>query len=269
VVAGASDGIGAAFAARLAARGLNVVLVARRRPLLDELAGGLRAAHGVEVRVVVADLATPAGIEAAGGTGEEIGLLVVNAALSPISPFADLTVADLDAMLAVNCRAAARLTHALGRPMLARGRGGVILLSSLAGDQGAALVAHYAATKAYLRVLAVGLWAGWSPRGVDVLACCPGLVQTPTFARTRPARPGRLVPAPMPADDVARAALAALGSRPVVIPGGRNRFAAAAARLLPRAAVVALASRQTRAMYPAAMYPTGSHRPARVDEPGG
>ena len=79
---------------------------------------------------------------------------------------------------------------------MARGRGGVILLSSMASNQGSALVAHYAATKAYLRVLAEGLWAEWRPRGVDVLACCPGLVQTPTFVRGEPSPAGRLVPRP-------------------------------------------------------------------------
>jgi uncharacterized protein len=263
LVVGASDGIGAAFASALAARGLDVALVARRQPELERLSERLRADHGVRTRVVVADVGTRDGLEAAAGIGEEIGLLVVNAALAPIAAYRDLPPDRLDAMLDLNCRAAAHLTRRLGAGMLDRGRGGVILLSSLAGDQGSALVVHYAATKAYLRVLAEGLWAEWGPAGVDVLACCPGLVETPTYERARPARIGALVPPPMTADAVVRAALGALGRRPVVIPGWRNRLSAGFAnRLLPRRTRVGLVSRQTRAMYP-----TGSRRPAPADEP--
>lgn len=261
LVVGASDGIGAAFASALAERGLNVVLVARRLALLEELAERLRASHGVDTRVVATDVGTSEGVEAVARADEDIGLLVCNAALAPVAPYLDLTPAQLDAVLDLNCRAAAHLAHAIGARLVARGHGGVILLSSMASNQGSAQVAHYAATKAYLRVLAEGLWDEWRPSGVDVLACCPGLVRTPTFARTNPAPLGMLVPPPMSADNVVREALAALGRQPVVIPGRRNRLVASfAARLMPRSALVALASKQTRAMYP-----TESRRPAPRD----
>jgi short-subunit dehydrogenase len=264
VVVGASDGIGAAFAEELAARGSDLVLVARREPPLAELAARLRAAHGVRVRVLVADAATSEGIAAIAGVTEEIGLLVCNAALGPIRPYLELTAAELDAMLDLNCRSAARLAHAFGTRMAARGRGGLVLLSSMAGFQGSALVAHYAATKAYLRVLAEGLWVELRPRGVDVLASCPGLVRTPTYERSGAVPAGRLVPAPMRPRDVARQTLAALGRRPVVIPGRWNRLAAGAvARLLPRPRAVRLVSAQTRAMYP-----TESRHPAPAGEAG-
>ena len=247
-VVGASDGIGAAFAEALAARGLDVVLVARRAAPLEDLAARLKSVHNVRTRALAADAATAAGIEAIAAAPEEIGLLVVNAALDPIGPFDDLTPSDLDAMVDLNCRAAAQLSHAFGGAMLARGRGGVILMSSMASLQGSAVVAHYAATKAYLRVLAEGLWYEWRPAGVDVLACCPGLVRTPTYDRASP-RPGRLVPPPMKPEAVAAAALAALGRRPVVVPGRRNRVSAALAQLLPRRAAIALVSRQTTFMF--------------------
>ncbi len=194
---GASDGIGAAFATLLARHGLDVVLVARRQRLLDALAGRLQSAHGVQARTVVADIGTTAGLEAVSRTGEDVGLVVCNAALGPIAPFLDLTPGQLDAMIDLNCRAAAQLAHTVAGPMVERGRGGIVMLSSMAGHQGVALVAHYAATKAYLRVLAEGLWVELRPHGVDVLACCPGLVRTPTFARGEPARAGWLVPPPM------------------------------------------------------------------------
>lgn len=263
VIVGASDGIGAAFAEELAARGSNLVLVARRQTVLDELAGRLRTAHGVRIRVAAVDAGTPEGIAAIAGAGEDVGLLVCVAALAPIAPFLELTPAQLDAVLDLNCRSAAHLAHAFGTRMAARGRGGIVLLSSLAGGQGSALVTHYAATKAYLRVLAEGLWEELGPRGVDVLASCPGLVRTPTFARTDATLP-RLVPPPTAPRTVARQTLAAIGRRPVVIPGRLNRLAGTAVRLLPRRRAIALASSRTRSMYPAE-----SRRSARGDGPTG
>ena len=248
LVAGASDGIGAAFATALAGYGLNLVLVARRADLLEALSDSLIRQHGVAVRTVAADLATADGLDAFLESTVDVGLLVCNAALAPVSAFDDLSPETVGAMVELNVHAAARLTHAYGRIMLDRGRGGIILLSSMASLQGTALVAHYAATKAYLRVLAEGLWYEWRPRGVDVLACCPGLVATPTYRRGSPT-PGRLVPPPMHPDAVVRQALAALGRRPVVVPGWRNRVAAGIAAHLPRRAAIALASRQTAAMY--------------------
>jgi short-subunit dehydrogenase len=252
VIVGASEGLGAAFAWELAAYGFNLVLVARRAALLNQLAGDLNTVHGVQVRALVADVSTPDGVATVSSSnvdGEDVGLLVCNAALAPVSPFLDLIPEQLDEMLDVNCRSAMRLAHAFGGRMVTRGRGGVILLSSIAGQQGSALVAHYAATKAYLRVLAEGLWYEWRPLGVDVLACCPGLVRTPTYERGGPT-PGRLVPPPMSPDIVAREALAALGRRPVMVPGIRNKATAAlAARLIPRRTAITAASRETATLY--------------------
>jgi uncharacterized protein len=263
VVVGASDGIGAAFAEELAARGLSLVLVARRGDVLEELASRLRAEHGVRVRVAVLDAASPAAVAEIAGAAEDVGLLVCNAALGPIGPFLSLTPEQLDAMLDLNCRSAVHLAHAFGARLAARGRGGIILLSSMAGNQGSALIAHYAATKAYLRVLAEGLWAELRPHGVDVLACCPGPVRTPTFIGTAPAAISRLLPV-LRSRDVAREALAALGRGPVLIPGRRNRLLASAAGLLSRRRLVTAASARTRAMYP-----TESRRSAPAGESGG
>jgi short-subunit dehydrogenase len=262
LIVGASDGIGAAFAEELAARGSDLVLVARRQSALDAAAERLRAAYHVRVRTLAADASTTEGIAAITGIQEDVGLLVCNAALAPIAPFLELTLEQLDAMIDLNCRSAAHLAHAFGTRLVKRGHGGIVLLSSMASNQGSALVAHYAATKAYLRVLAEGLWAELRPHGVDVLASCPGPVRTPTFERSG-ARRARLVPAPMDSRDVARETLAALGRRPVVIPGRWNRLAATGAALLPRRRAVTLSSARTRAMYP-----TESHRPAPADEPG-
>jgi short-subunit dehydrogenase len=263
VVVGASDGIGAAFATALAASGLDLVLVARRQALLESLADRLRTEHGVRIRCVATDAATVDGVATIAALAEDIGLLVCNAAYGPVGPFLSRTPAELDAMLDLNCRTAAHLAHAYGTRFTARGRGGIVLLSSMASNQGAALVAHYAATKAYLRVLAEGLWVELAPHGVDVLASCPGPVDTPTYARTGAAR-SWFVPAPMSAPAVARETLAALGRGPVLIPGRRNRWAAwTLAHLLSRRRQVRLASAGT-----SAMYPTESRRSAPAAESG-
>ncbi|MCC6523055.1 MAG: SDR family NAD(P)-dependent oxidoreductase [Polyangiaceae bacterium] len=252
LVAGGSEGLGAELARGLAARGLDLVLAARRPEPLRALGAELAQAHGVSVRSVAADLAEPDGVAAvvAATEGLELGLVVCNAALAPVGPFLAEPVARHERVLALNCRAPAMLIHALAPRLVARGRGGVVVCSSLAGQQGTALVAHYAATKAYLRVLAEGLWQELRPHGVDVLACCPGPVETPTFRRDEPSAAGWLSLPPMDAAAVAEETLRALGRRPVVVPGLRPALASAlVTRLLPRRLAIALASAGTRAMY--------------------
>jgi short-subunit dehydrogenase len=249
LVAGASEGIGAAFAEELAARGLNLLLLARRIEPLEQLAGKLRAAHGVEVRAAPVDLGAPSVLDdvRSAAEGLEVGLLVYNAALSLIGPFLDQSLADKLRVLDVNCRGPLILADDLGRAMARRGRGGIILMSSLAGTQGTAYVATYAATKAFNLVLAEGLWDELREHGVDVLACRAGATRTPAFERSKPA-PG---PAPvMDAGPVAVQALAALGKTPSMVPGLLNGAVAfLMQRVMPRKAAVATMGSATRKMY--------------------
>ena len=250
LVAGASEGIGAAFAEALAARGLHQVLLARRAEPLEALAGALRAAHGVEVRTASVDLGAPSLLDDVrrASEGLEIGLLVYNAAVSLIGPFLEQPLADKLRALDVNCRGPLILSDELGRAMARRGRGGIILMSSLAGTQGSPYVATYAATKAFNLVLAEGLWDELRDRGVDVIACRAGATRTPAFERSNPA-PG---PAPiMEARPVAVQTLAALGKTPSMVPGVLNGAVAfLMQRLMPRRAAVATMGNATRKMYP-------------------
>lgn len=260
LVAGASEGLGEAFAGELAARGLDLVLVARREELLTQVAGGNERDHGIEVRTLAADLSTAAGIAAVcEETADlEIGLLVCNAALAPIGPFLDVDIATHRQMLALNCGAACELAHHFAEPMAARKRGGIVLVSSMSSLQGTALVAHYAATKAYLRVLAEGLWEELRHQGVDVIAGCLGIVDTPAYRRTEPDPPGWLVPPPLTPPRAAAATLDALGSGPLAVPGLRNRLASALTqRVLPRRLSVSLASSGTRGLYSRRRGPAG------------
>ncbi|MCB9622433.1 MAG: SDR family NAD(P)-dependent oxidoreductase [Sandaracinus sp.] len=145
----------------------------------------------------------------------------------------------------VNVRAPLTLARELGAPMRERGRGGLIVVSSVAGLRGTETLATYAATKAFGRVLAEGLYAELRPRGVDVLACLAGATRTPGYeATTR-----RDVAPVMEPRDVARATLDALGRGPVFVPGRSNRAAVwALERVLPRRVAIALLGRSTRAL---------------------
>jgi len=179
----------------------------------------------------------------------DVGLLVCNAAASPIGKFLDVGMDEHRKVIAVNCLAPARLAHTFGRRLVARGRGGIVLVSSLAGLQGTAMVAHYAATKAYLRVLAEGLENELRAKGVDVLAPIVGPVDTPAFRASEP-RLEALLPPPGEARAVAQATLKALGHGPrCFITSGERVAALVLERLLPRRLGVELMSAFTRRMY--------------------
>lgn len=237
LVAGGSEGLGAAFARALAARGLDLVVVARRREPLAALAAALSAAHGVAVRTLAVDLAAPDAADAvdAACADVEVGLVVLAAAEARVAPFFDVPLADQLRALDVNCRAPLALAHRLGARMKARRRGGLVFLSSLAGLYGGPYVATYAATKAFGTILAESLAGELAPDGVDVLACVAGPTRTPTWARNA----AGVGPAPMEPDAVAAATLAALGKRARVIPGARHRLTTWLVGQLPRRFVVA------------------------------
>jgi short-subunit dehydrogenase len=149
-------------------------------------------------------------------------------------------------VLDVNCRGPLVLAHRLGGAMARRGRGGLLLMASLAGGQGNPWLASYAASKAFEIVLAEGLWAEWRERGVDVLACRAGATRTPAFQATRPRAE---VPTMAPAA-VVEEALAALGRGPTAVAGRLNRLAAFLfTRLLPRRAAIRIMERATRRLY--------------------
>jgi short-subunit dehydrogenase len=245
LVAGASEGLGAAYARALARRGLGLLLVSRRAAPLRQLAAELRARTGVGVRCIVGDLADTATISrlAAAAYRHEVGLLVYNAAHAPVGDFADADPDSLERVADVNIRGPLRLCRAILPGMAARGRGGIVLMSSLAGNQGTARIAAYAASKAFNRVLAEGLWQELKPRGVDVVACCAGAVRTPGYAGAV----GRDAPGTLDADQVAERTLQALERGPLVIPGFVNRLAAVLlGRLLPRRAAIRIMAGTTR-----------------------
>lgn len=261
LVAGASEGLGAAFAEALAAAGLHVVLVARTASTLEALAAALRERYGVQVRTLAVDLGAPdlEALVVEATRDLPMGLLVYNAALAPLGPFLDVPLAEHLRALRVNCGGAVTLAWLLGRPMRERGRGGVIVVGSLAGFQGSALLSTYAATKAFDLVLAEGLWDELRAAGVDVLAAVAGATRTPRYLATNPQRASVAAPPEMEPAAVVAEALAALGRRPVLIAGRANRLAnLVMRRVLPRRLAVLLMGRATRATYPQALLPPGA-----------
>lgn len=237
LVAGGSEGLGAAFAQALAACGLDLVLVARRPEPLAAVAAALEREHGVRVRTLAIDLARADAVDAiARATAElEIGLVVCNAAASRVAPFFAVPLDEKLRAIDVACRAPLELAHSFGAAMRARRRGGLVFMSSLAALYGGPYVATYAATKAFDCALAESLAAELAPDGVDVVACVAGPVRTPTLE----ANAAGVGPAPMEPDAVVAATLAALGRRPRVIPGARHRLTTWLVGLLPRRLVLA------------------------------
>ena len=245
LVAGASDGLGAAFARELGRRGLNLVLIARRDEVLGQVAEGIRAEQGVEVRCLALDLADPQAAAQVSDAvaGLELGLLIYNAASVPLGPLLEMDFAEIDQAVAVNVRGPLAFVRALVPGMRERGRGGVVLMSSLAGLQGVPGIVTYAATKAFNINLGEGLWGELREQGIDVSVCCSGAVPTPGYARFS----GEKVPGMLLAEDVVRRTLDALGQGPRFVPGLTNGvLAQLMGRLLPRRTAIGIMARNTQ-----------------------
>ncbi|MCG8590325.1 MAG: SDR family NAD(P)-dependent oxidoreductase [Proteobacteria bacterium] len=245
VVAGASEGLGAAFAHALAARGMHLVLLARRAELLGEVATQVATSHGAQARTLSIDLVDPDFPAAlAEATADlEIGVGVFNAAFSPIGGFLERPQEDLLRIVDLNVRAPILFARALAPGMQKRGRGALVLMSSLSGLQGSPRIATYAASKAFNTVFAEGLWGELREAGVDVLASCAGAIRTPGYAESA----GRDAPGTLDPDQVAEETLAGLGSGPRVVPGRVNRLASFfMSRLLPRATAIRIMAANTK-----------------------
>jgi uncharacterized protein len=252
IVAGASQGLGAEYADQLAMRGLNLVLVARHLELLKALAAKLSSQYGIRTKCIELDLAEADAAEQIVRLTMDldIGLLVYNAAYSTVGPFLDQSMDVYIKELHTNIHSPLKLVYLLSQRFLERGRGGILFMSSLSAYQGSAYISTYAATKAFLIILAEGLWEEWRSRGVDVLVCVSGAIATPKFLASRPAKTGGLGDMTIAPSQVVDEALQALGKQPYVIPGRMNRLASFFMRhLLPRKVAIQLMGNMLRKMY--------------------
>ena len=258
LVTGASSGIGAAFARALAARGSDLVLVARRESRLRALASELEAAHGIRCLVVALDLALPRpGAALLGQLRDHLGGrlpdLVVNNAGFGIQGQVVATDPDrLAQEVAVDVAAVVDLCRAFVGPMIARGSGVILNIASTAAYQPVPGMAVYAASKAFVKLFTEALWHEARPHGVTVFAVSPGAVASEFFAE------GRRISAPTPYWDpslIADAGLRALDRglarglsggirvRPEVMPGFANRAAAFSTRFIPRRVLLHFSSK--------------------------
>lgn len=236
LIIGASEGVGAAYALAVAGRGLNVVLVARRQAVLDEVATDIRARTGVRTRTIAVDLTGHDAMDrlAAGTADLEVGMVFYCAGADPVfEPFLDHPVEVPLAMVHRNCVVPMQVCHHFAGPMRDRGRGGLILVSSGAALAGGPNMVGYAATKAFDLVMAEALWAELHDLGVDVLALVLGLTDTPALRRlmvrrgTLPAGdPEAPIAGAMTADEVVAEALASLTDGPTCLVGEMMRLGA-------------------------------------------
>ena len=231
LVTGASEGIGRSFATQLAKRGLNVLLVARRAEALDHLSQELESQYGVLCPVVVADLSIESDLENVLLQTQklDVGLVICNAGYGTAGTFLENDLEIEMNMLRVNCLAVTRMVHVFGKQLRTRGKGGMILMSSVVATQGVPRSANYAASKAYIHSLGEALQEEWRGSGVDLLLVAPGPVAT-GFAKRSKMQMGQ---AATP-DVVAIESLDALGKKLLVHPGWLARLMVFALSTAPR-----------------------------------
>jgi short-subunit dehydrogenase len=252
LITGASSGIGAAFARKLAKRGRNVLLVARSEDKLIALCNEIGRASGIRAQYVAIDMAEP---EAAYYLFEEtkkrellIDMLVNNAGFGSMGDFARLDRAQELEMIDLNVKSLVDLTYRFLVPMRERGQGAIINLASTAGFQAVPFMATYAATKAFVLSFSQALWEENRRHGIHVLALCPGVTDTNFFAASKIDRPPmRTVQTP---EEVVDAALRGLArGKGLVISGWTNWLTTEAERFVPRSFVTKFVGKALRSRF--------------------
>jgi len=250
VIAGGSEGVGVSFARKLAADGIDLVLVARKPGPLAETAEAVRAEFGVQVRTLSLDLTRPDAAVRVGALTEglEVGMLVYNAGTDNVA--ADMLDRPLEAAertIALNVLGQTRFVHQYGPAMRARGRGAIILVGSLLAYAGGGGMSVYAAAKSFSHTLAKGLWHEMRPHGVDVLGLVLSATKTPAAYRLGLKMDDPVIVASEP-DVVAQEGLDQLGKVPLWVVSDAAGFAAHL-KSLSDAEAVELVSRSAKEMH--------------------
>ena len=251
LVLGASHGIGRSFTRALAGMGLGVVMVARPDDGLDAAAAETRSEFGVDVRALEVDLIADDALDGivAGTDDLDVGFVgCVAGGTDSVGRFLDHPASRAERLVRLNCLTPVRVCHHFGGRLRARGRGGIVLISSLAGVAGTEGTVTYSAAKAFDLVLAQGLWAELHPSGVDVVGLVLGNVRTPTLLASGAAFDIHDFPGMEP-DDVAREGLDHLADGPTWVVGDDNRAIYDALRGIPAVDAVQAMSAGIRAQY--------------------
>jgi short-subunit dehydrogenase len=251
LITGASSGIGETFADALARQGIDLILVARSKDKLEQIAARLAKTYGRRVEVIAADLGQPqpgaALAKKVAALGMGVDLLINNAGFGLAGNFHKNDVARHNQMIALNVSAVVDLAQTFLPAMVERGAGAIINVASLAGFQPTPYMTVYGATKAFVLSFSEGLWAEYRDKGIRVLAVCPGPVDTAFFEATGKGESLRKTVPPgtmLTAEQVVAASLKALAQgKSFVVPGALMKLASLFPRLLPRAAVASVAAR--------------------------
>lgn len=252
IVIGSAEGLGEAYSVSLAKRKVNLIMVDNQLNPMETLAHKLQKENGIDTIQLHLDLKnknTAAEITKAIDK-LDVGLLVYNAAYSHIKPFIVHTAEELDNFIEINTRTQIQLVHAFSKLLIAKKRGGgILMMSSLAGLIGMQLVAPYAATKAFAWNLAEALHHELKPYEIDVMACVAGATATPAYLKTDP-KYGWPKPSVMKPLAVAEAALKNIGRKTLFIPGLSNRMNYfILTRLMPRRMAASVANKTMGKMY--------------------
>ena len=242
LVTGASSGLGEEFARQLASRGMHLILVARRREIMEKLAAELHLQHGTRCIVIAADLSDPAEpkriIDEIAAQGITIELLVNNAGFGIVGEVDNVDLDRTLEMIRLNISALTELTYRLLPGMLQRGRGGILNVSSLSAFQPVAFMGVYAASKAFVLHFSEALHCELKGRGVTVTAVCAGVTRT-QFFDVAGASGWLQKHASHPVDFVVKRAFKALSRRQqYTVPGWRNYLLTLLVRIASRARVV-------------------------------
>ena len=219
LLVGGSEGIGEHLARKLAAAGINIVLVARKPEPLAQTSQKIRDESGVVVRTLALDIARPDMLARVRDitNGLEIGFLAHNVGGGGgFGPFVEQPLEIAMTPVLANCVALAQLAHSFGGPMAKRGRGAILVIGSMAGNAGSFYFAGYSAAKAFNQILAEALWAELQPKGVDVLAFPVVAADTPSRRRSGAKDDDPAVPVAKP-EDIAQLALDNLPNGPVYV----------------------------------------------------
>ena len=246
LITGASAGIGKSLAQLLAAGGANLILTARRKDRLEQLAGDLRARNGVVVATFPADLAQPSAPDSifayTQGKGIAVQLLANNAGFGAYGEFIKIPLRRQLDMVQVNISAVLHLTHLYLPQMIQRRSGDVLIVASTAAFQAVPYIATYASTKSFDLFFAEALAAEMRPHGIRVCALCPG--STETEFQGVAGQPDNALRAAESADKVARVGLTALAQgKSMVISGFRNKLSVQGQRLAPRSLVSSMVTK--------------------------
>lgn len=235
VVTGASSGIGKATSKQLAQQGFNIVAVARNEANLASFKDEMESEYKIKVQTIAQDLSQPGSSKViADRTADlDVGLFVANAGGENSGLFVENEAHDESHLVALNVVSPMELSHVFGKRFVKRGKGGILLVSSLFGYQGVPHVANYSATKAYILTLGEALNVELKSKGVDVTVLSPGLTKTP-MSENMPIDFGKMPITSHYPETVAKVGLNALGSKATVVPGLINKVYAWENRFIPR-----------------------------------